>query len=97
MHSQRAEPLRFLLSDQYRVRLELDAEEKRTGVPQDFEEIFAQHDLSTAQCQKKNACFRQLIKEVFDFRCSHLAMVFMVEIAMNTPFVAAVGEIQLNA
>jgi hypothetical protein len=46
--------------------------------------------------QEEDTGFGQLIENTFDFLGGHLAMVVMVEVAMNAALVAAIGDVDVN-
>src|ERR1700752_3642371 len=98
LHTDIPDSRRLTLANHDRIRLELHAElTLEPRVLENLEEVFAQKNLAAAQSQNKDTGVRHLVEQMFDLRRRHLAMIFMVEITMNTPFVAAIGQIELHA
>ena len=67
------------------------------GVLEQFEEILAQENFAAAQGQDEDAGLGHLVEQVLDFGGGHLAVIVVIEIAMDAAFVAAVGEVELDA
>src|SRR5205814_6766513 len=61
-----------------------------------LEKIFAQENLSSAQGQNESPGIGHFIEEVLNLGGGHLAMIVVVQIAMNASLIAAVGQVQLN-
>src|SRR5256885_14625443 len=97
LHPQFAKPLRFLLPNENAIGLELDAESPQAGVLQDLEEIPAHHDFAAADGEIEDSRVRHLVEKFLDFRGSHLSVIIVVEIAMDTSLVAAISQVQLHA
>src|SRR3954469_9415854 len=98
LHANIPDPRRLALADHDRVRLELHAElALHAGVFENLEEIFAEKDFAATECQNEDARIGHLVEQVLDLRCGHLAVILMVEIAMNASLVTAVSQIHLHA
>ena len=64
---------------------------------EDFKKIPAHQNFAAADRQIENAGVRHLIEQVLDFGGGHFAVVVVIQIAVDTPFIASVGHVQLNA
>lgn len=67
------------------------------GVLHDPVQIRPHEDFAAADVQKERARCRQLIQQAQDFGGRHLAVIVVIEIAVDAALVAAVGQIQLHA
>ena len=81
----------------YAIGLDLNVEKQAPGILHDFQEILAHEDLAATENEEKHAGFGELIEHVLDLGRGHLAFVVVIEIAMNAAFVAAVGDVEVNA
>src|SRR5437879_7660696 len=97
LHSELAEPSRLRLADQHGIGLELDAKSEGSRVFQDFKKILAQENLAAAESENENAGLGHLLEQVLDLGGGHLAVVVVIEIAVNALLVAAVGKIEVRA
>src|ERR1700676_5372123 len=96
-HTEISDSLRLFFANQNGIRFQFDTETANASVLQNLEEIPAHQDLTAAQCEKKNARFRKLIQKILDFGGGHLAVIFMIEITMDAPLVATIGQVQLDS
>src|SRR5580692_12916628 len=96
-HSQRADTLCLPLTNHDGIRLELDAERQFAGILQNLKEILAQQDFATTQSEEKDSCTGKLFEEILDLHRGHLAVIFVIEVAVNAPFIAAVRNVKVNA
>src|SRR6476646_11292667 len=67
------------------------------SVFENLEEVLAQENFAAAERKNEYPDIRHLVEQLLDLRSVHLAMIFVVEIAVHTALVAAIGQIQLNA
>src|SRR5271165_5350154 len=86
----------FLLANQHGVRLQFHAEHQLAGVLEKLEEILAQEDLAPAEGEDEDASLRHLVEQMLDFRRSHLAVIVVVEIAVNAALVTPVSQVNLH-
>jgi hypothetical protein len=87
----------LVLADEQRIDLELHAKHQTAGVFEKVEEILAEKNLAAAEREDEDAGIGHLVEQVLDLRGGHLAMVVVIEIAVHTALVAAVGQIELDA
>src|SRR5579862_79847 len=83
-------------SDHYRVALELHAEHQLASMLQNLEKVLPHEDLAAAQRQEKHARFGHLTEQIQDLRGGHFTVVVVIQIAVYTSLVAAIGQIQLH-
>src|SRR5439155_14533006 len=83
--------------DQQRIRLQTDVKVQPPCRRKKFFQIPAQKNFAAAECQKKRSGLCELFQRVDAFRCGEFAVIFVIEIAMNAAFVAAVRQIEMNA
>ena len=84
------------LPHQDRVGLQLDVELQRAGIRQQLEEVLAQQQLAAAEREEQRAGGGELIEDVLDFRRGHLAVVVVIQVAVDAALVAPVGEIEVH-
>ena len=96
VHGQFAKSPGFLFMDHDRVGLDLHVEHETARVFDKLKEVAAHKDLAAAESKKKNASLGELVEDVLDFRGRHLAVVVVIEIAMHTALVAAIGDVQVH-
>ena len=65
-------------------------------VRQELEEVLPQQQLAAAEDQEQRAGRGELVEDRLDFGGGHLAVVVVIEIAVDAALVAAVGEIELH-
>ena len=58
----------------------------------DFKEIAAHQNFSATKRKEENSGVRELVENIFDLRRGHLAVIIVIQIAMNAPLIAAIGE-----
>src|SRR5262245_14865966 len=89
---------RLALANHDGVGLELHAElPLDPRILKNLEEVLADKDLATAQCQYEYASICHLVEQSFDLGGVHLAMIVMIEVTVDAPFIASIGEIELHA
>src|SRR5579862_8067068 len=93
-HAEGTDTVCLLLANQNSVGLQLDAESTHARVLQNLEEISAHQNLAAADGEIENSGVGHLVEKVLDFHRGHLAVIVMVEIAVETPLIAAIGQVQ---
>ncbi len=96
-HAQCFYAICFLLANQNSVGFQFYAERPQACVLQNFEKVPPHQNFAAADRQIENAGIRHLGQQVLDLRGGHLAVIVVVEIAVNTPLVATIRKIQLHA
>lgn len=85
------------LAAEKRIGLELHANHQTAGGFEKVEEVLPQKNLTPAEREDEDAGLGHLVEQGLDLRRGHLVMVVMIEIAGHAAFVAAVGQIELDA
>src|SRR5882724_5278847 len=93
---QRADALGFFLTNHECIRLEPDTKTPFSGVFKDMEEVLAKQNFAATDREKKNARLGELVQKTFDFDCSHLTAIVVIEVTMNAPHVTAISDIQMD-
>src|SRR5882762_11369751 len=96
VHPESADALRFGFADHDGVGLDLDVELQEARVFENFKKVAAEEYFTSAESEKKDAGFGQLIKHTFDFGGRHLAMIFVIEITVHAALVATISDVQMN-
>ncbi len=97
VQAQLRQAVRLVFADHDGVGLDLDAEQQRARILQQLEEIAAQEHLAAAEHQKENSGRGELIEQVLDLGRGHFAVVVVVQVTVDTPLIAAVGDVHLDA
>src|SRR5580700_5929274 len=95
--AQFAEFPRAFRVNQKRVGFQADIEMKRASEFQQLKKVCTQKDFAAAEGEKQCAGLRQLLQHILDFLRLHLAVIFMIQIAVDAPFVATVRKINVDA
>jgi hypothetical protein len=87
------------LAAEKRIGLELHANHQTAGGFEKVEEVpvLTQKNLTPAEREDEDAGLGHLVEQGLELRRGHLAKVVMIEIAGHAAFVAAVGQIELDA
>jgi hypothetical protein len=91
-----AKPPGFRLTNHGSVRLHFYVEQQAARVCHKFKEVTPKEDFASAEGEEKDTSVRELIKNRFDLRGRHLAMIVMIEIAVNAAFIAAIGDVKVR-
>ena len=76
--------------------LSLTSKPSTAGVGQQVEEVFSQEQLAAAEDQEERAGCGELIEHRLDLARRHLAVIVVIEVAVDAPLVAPVGEIEVH-
>src|ERR1700731_1112456 len=87
--------LRF--ADHRAIGFHFDVEQQAARVFHDVEEIAAHEDFTTTERQEENSGIGKLIEDVFDFGRGHLAVIVVIEVAVDAAFVAPISNVQMHA
>ena len=55
-----------------------------------------QEDFAATEGEDKDASLGHLIEQMLDLGSRHLAVIIVIEIAVDAPLVAAIGQVELN-
>src|SRR5262249_29716762 len=83
-------------SDKQRVRFQTYIEVQAPRGRKNFLEILAKKNLTPAESKEQRSAPRQLLQDVDALAGRQLAAIFMIEIAVNTTLVAAIGQIEMH-
>ena len=85
------------LADHHAIGLDLDVEQQAARVFDDLEEVAAHENFSAAKRKEEDSSVRELVQHVFDLGRGHLAVVVVIQIAVNATLVATVGDVEMHA
>src|SRR5580692_2220527 len=97
LHAQLSNALSFRLANHHAVGFQFDVKQQTPRVFDDFEEIAAHQHFSAAKRKKEDSSIRKLVENVQNLGRGHLAVIVMIEIAMNAPFIATVSDVEMHA
>src|SRR5579863_5133012 len=85
------------LADHRAIGFHFDVEQQAARMFHDFEEIAAHKHFSTTQREEENSSVGELIQNVFDLGSGHLAMIVVIQIAVDATFVTTISNVEMNA
>src|SRR6266481_6253950 len=97
LHAKNFDAVSFFFPYQHTVGLELDAESPLASMLQNLEEIAPHQYFAAADCEIEDPGICHLVEKVFDFGGAHLAVVVMIQIAMDTTLIAPIRQVQVHA
>ena len=63
---------------------------------QNLEKVATHQNLAAAESEEKSPSLGQLLQNIFDLGGGHLAVIIVIQIAMNAAFVTAIRDVEMD-
>src|SRR5271170_4761891 len=87
----------FRLADHNAIGLDLDVEQQPARMFHDFEEVAAHEHFAAAKSEEEDSSIRELVQNTCDLGSRHLAVIVVIQIAVDAALVATIGDVEVHA